>query len=71
MQPLLTRNDLAGLLRLSTRSLDRRRAAGEVLDPLGGPGRPRWDPSEVAAWVAAGRPRAEAWQRLRPRRCRG
>ena len=62
---LLTRRDLAGLLRISTRSLDRHRAAGEILASLPGPGQPRWDPLEVAAWIAAGRPRAEAWQRVR------
>ena len=37
-----------------------------VLTP--GPGQPRWDASEVADWVAAGRPAADAWKRLRPRR---
>jgi hypothetical protein len=68
MQTLLTRRELAGLLRLSTRSLDRRRAAGEILDAMAGAGQPRWRPSEVAAWIEAGRPRAEAWRRLRRRR---
>jgi hypothetical protein len=66
-QPLLTRRDLASLLRLSTRSLDRRRSAGEILAPLPGPGQPRWDAEEVAAWIRAGRPAAIAWQRLRSR----
>jgi hypothetical protein len=65
---LLTRRDLAALLRLSTRSLHRRRSAGEILDPLPGPGQPRWNAEEVAAWVRAGRPSAAAWQRLRHRR---
>src|SRR5262245_60617610 len=65
VQSLLTRRDLAGLLRISTRSLDRRRAAGEIPASLSGPGQPRWDPAEVAAWIAAGRPRAEAWRRVR------
>jgi hypothetical protein len=68
MQPLLTRRELAELLHLSTRSLDRRRAAGEVLDPLPGPGQPRWDPAEVSAWIATGRPHADAWRRSRRRR---
>jgi hypothetical protein len=67
-QPLLTQRDLASLLRLSTRSLDRHRSAGEILNPLPGPGQPRWDPDELAAWIKAGRPSAAAWQRLRPRR---
>ncbi len=66
--PLLTRQDLAALLRLSTRSLDRHRSAGEVLNPLPGPGQPRWDADEVAAWIKAGRPSAVAWQRLRLRK---
>ena len=67
-QPLLTRRDLASLLRLSTRSLDRYRSAGEILTPLLGPGQPRWDPEEVAAWIRAGRPSAGAWQLLRLRK---
>jgi hypothetical protein len=66
--PLLTRQDLAALLRLSTRSLDRHRSAGGILTPLPGPGQPRWDADEVAAWIKAGRPSAAAWQRQRPRR---
>jgi hypothetical protein len=66
--PLLTRRDLASLLRLSTRSLDRHRSAGEILAPLPGPGQPRWDPDEVVAWVKAGRPSAATWQRLRSRK---
>jgi hypothetical protein len=66
--PLLTRQDLAALLRLSTRSLDRHRSAGEILAPLPGPGQPRWDADEVAAWIKAGRPATATWQRLRSRR---
>jgi hypothetical protein len=65
---LLTRRDLAEVLRISTRTLDRMRAGGDILDPLPGPGCPRWHPAEVAAWVAAGRPRAEVWRRLHRRR---
>jgi hypothetical protein len=65
MESLLTRHDLAALLRISLRTLDRQRAAGEVLEPLAGPGQPRWLASEVVAWIAAGRPRAEAWRRVR------
>jgi hypothetical protein len=61
---LLTRRDLAEVLRISTRSLDRMRAGGDILDPLPGPGCPRWHTAEVAAWVAAGRPRAEVWRRI-------
>lgn len=68
MQTLLTRSDLAALLRVSTRSLDRQRAAGEILEQLPGPGQPRWHPREVAAWIEAGRPRTEAWRRLHRRR---
>jgi hypothetical protein len=65
---LLTRRDLAQVFRISIRSLDRGRAGGEILDPLPGPGRPRWHPAEVWAWIAAGRPRAEVWRRLHRRR---
>jgi hypothetical protein len=65
---LLTRRDLARLLLVSPRTLDRRRGAGEVLDPIPGPGQPRWLADEVWAWVEAGRPPADAWRRLRPRR---
>ena len=66
--PLLTRDDLAALLRRSPRTLNRWRAAGLILDPLPGPGHPVWDPDEVTAWVNAGRPPTDAWRRLRARR---
>jgi hypothetical protein len=65
---LMTRRDLAEVLHISTRSLDRMRAGGDILDPLPGAGCPRWHPAEVAAWVAAGGPRAEVWRRLHRRR---
>lgn len=65
---LLTRRQLARLLLVSPRTLDRRRGMGEVLDPLPGPGQPRWLTAEVWAWIDAGRPSADAWRRLRPRR---
>jgi hypothetical protein len=41
---------------------------GEILDPLPGPGQPRWLAAEVWAWVEAGRPSADTWRRLKPRR---
>lgn len=65
---LLTRKDLAGLLQVSRRTLDRRRSAGEIPEPVPGPGQPRWDAGEVAAWIKAGRPAAAAWRHLRLRR---
>jgi hypothetical protein len=68
VQTLLTKSDLGKLLQVSTRTIDKRRAAGEVLDPIAGSGQPRWDPEEVAAWIKAGRPNAEVWQRSRSRR---
>lgn len=66
--PLLTRCQLAIVLQIAPRTLDRRRAAGEVLDPLPGPGRPRWLAAEVTAWLEAGRPCASVWRQLRSRR---
>src|SRR5688500_10073567 len=60
---LLTRGDLAAVLRVSTRTLDRFRAAGEILNPLPGVGQPRWHAPEVRDWVAAGRPNALGWSR--------
>lgn len=65
---LLTRRELARLLLVSPRTLDRRRGMGEVLDPVPGPGQPRWLAAEVWAWVEAGRPSADTWRRLKPRR---
>lgn len=65
---LLTRRELARLLLVSPRTLDRRRGMGEIPDPLPGPGQPRWLAAEVWAWIEAGRPSADAWRRLRGRR---
>lgn len=65
---LITKRDLGNLLKISTRTVDRRRSAGEILEPLPGPGQPRWLQEEVEAWISAGRPNAEAWLRSRSRR---
>jgi hypothetical protein len=67
---LLTRRDLAEVLRISART-DRRRAGGDNLDALVGPGRPRRHRTEVAVWIKVGRPRAEVWRRLCGRRPEG
>ena len=64
----MTKQDLARLLQVSSRTIDRRRAAGELLDPLGGSGHPRWSAEEVTAWIAAGCPKAEVWARSKRRR---
>jgi hypothetical protein len=70
MRCLLTRRDLAAVLKISSRSLDRFRTAGQILDPLPGPGRPRWAADEVSEWIETGRPCADVWLRLRGRRRR-
>lgn len=64
---LLTRGELARILRVSPRTLDRRRCGGMILEPLQGPGQPRWLEDEVFAWVRAGRPDAKIWKSQRSR----
>jgi hypothetical protein len=68
IESLLTKNDLAEILRMGIRTLDRHRSAGDILNPLPGPGQPRWDPDEVIAWIKAGRPAAERWKAPKSRR---
>jgi hypothetical protein len=51
------------MLRMSQRTLDRKRARGEVLDPMPGNCYPRWSRVEVERWLAAGAPRADEWRR--------
>ena len=65
---LLTRKEMAELLRISTRTLDQRRTLGLVLDPLQGAGQPRWSKEDVSAWLDAGRPTAETWRQMRSRK---
>jgi hypothetical protein len=67
-QTTLTKSDLAKLLHISVRTFDRRRADGEILEPLEGSGHPRWSASEVDAWIAAGSPRAAVWAKHKRRR---
>lgn len=64
--PLVTKKALAKRLGVSTRTIDRRRSAGDMLDPIGNAGQPRWRLDEVDAWIDAGCPRAEVWTRIRP-----
>jgi len=64
----LKKRDLAVRLELSLRTLDRRRADGEILEPLEGSGHPRWSAAEVDAWIAAGSPRAAVWKKHKRRR---
>jgi hypothetical protein len=67
MTTLLCRQDLARMLLVKLRTIDRLRRAGSLPDPLPGPGRPRWLAIEIAGWLVAGRPNATAWRKLRKR----
>lgn len=68
MSGILTKREVAGLMRTSVRTFDRRRADGEILEPLKGTGHPRWSATEVYAWIAAGSPRASVWAKHKRRR---
>lgn len=64
---VLTRQDLANLLRISVVTLNRRRLRGEILDPLRGNGLPRWCAADVQDWLAHGAPPAAEWRLLKSR----
>ena len=50
--PLLTQEDLANHLRIDTRTIRRMVLAGEFPPPIPiSPGRSRWRPDEVEAWL--------------------
>lgn len=63
----ITKAQLAAILQVSTRTIDRKRAAGEILAPINRSGHPRWSATEIERWMAVGGPRAEVWKRLRGR----
>jgi len=68
LAPLLTIDGLAAYLNKSKRSLYRMLAAGELLAPLGKLGAgARWRLADVDAWIEAGFPRQEVWERMRNR----
>jgi hypothetical protein len=67
MTSLLKRADLACILSVSTRTLDRQRAGGLILDSLPGAGQPRWSAAEVQRWIEDGRPKASVWAKIRKR----
>lgn len=62
---LLTKRDFADILKVTPRTIDRLRAAGELPEPIGGPGHPRWELQEVVEWIRAGRPPAYRWEMMR------
>lgn len=57
LTPLLTVNQLADLLQLSTRSVWRLRKGGQLPEPVVIGGTVRWDRAVVRRWIAAGCPR--------------
>lgn len=65
--PLIGKDELAGLLRVSTRTLNRRRKEGAVPAPLAvsAIGSPLWNRAEIAAWLEAGAPDAATWRAMR------
>jgi predicted DNA-binding transcriptional regulator AlpA len=63
---LLTARDLAKLLRISTATVWRLRAAGKLPRPLDALGSQlvRWDADEIRAWVKAKMPDLKTWELL-------
>lgn len=62
----LDRTALAGLLRISVRTLTQRRGCGMILEPLPySGGKPQWLRSEVLRWLEAGAPKASEWRKRR------
>lgn len=53
---LISADDLARLLQVSTRTLWRLRSSGELLEPVKIGGNTRWRLSEVRQWIADGCP---------------
>ena len=51
---LITRPELARLLRVSTSQIDRLKKAGELPPAVRIGGRDRWARADVAAWLTAG-----------------
>jgi excisionase family DNA binding protein len=60
---VLTRSDLAELLRTSERTLNRLNSTGRIPMPFRLGGQLRWNREEVEAWVEAGMPDRRAWSR--------
>jgi predicted DNA-binding transcriptional regulator AlpA len=64
---LLTARDLAKLLRISTATVWRLRAAGKLPRPLDALGSQliRWDADTIRSWVKAKMPDLKTWELLR------
>ena len=55
LEPLMTVNDVVGILRCDRRTLERLRAAGKFPKPAMTIGRsPRWHAADVRAWIERG-----------------
>jgi predicted DNA-binding transcriptional regulator AlpA len=53
---LISANELADLLQISTRTLWRLRSAGKLVEPIKLGGSTRWRVDEVQKWISAGCP---------------
>ena len=62
-------SQLARLLRVSVRQVDRLRDAGRLPAPLELGGCVRWSTREIEAWIAAGAPRRKDWELMRNSAC--
>jgi len=53
---LISRDEVAKIMGISTRTLDRRRSTGKLIHPTESEGNPRWRLRAVEDWIAAGCP---------------
>ncbi|MCC7291373.1 MAG: helix-turn-helix domain-containing protein [Phycisphaerales bacterium] len=61
MGGLLTVRDVAGVLRISSRQVQKLRASGRIPAPVKLARSTRWRADEIQAWVQAGCPAADEW----------
>lgn len=63
----LTPDELAAVLKVSKKTLERYRKDGRILEPLPATSaqQPRWLADEVAAWLQASTPSAAEWKTRR------
>jgi predicted DNA-binding transcriptional regulator AlpA len=63
---LLTRVDIAELMKISPATWDRMVASGRTPDPIRiSRGCVRWNETEIQQWIAAGCPNRQIWNTMR------
>jgi hypothetical protein len=66
---LITKKQLAALMNVCTKTIDRMKSSGQLINSMKIRGKEMWDRYEFESWVDAGCPSRSKWEEMNSEAC--